>query len=1470
MPKDQPDFYPLSPMQEGILFHVMENPGTDMYLDQVGYPIAGSLDVAAFEKAWLYVIDRHAALRTSFLTPKNTPPIQVVHQKSAIAVKTLDWRQMSPAQQEEELAAFLASDRAASFDIGSGPLMRLTLIVRADSLFYFNWTWHHILMDGWSSSIVISEVTAAYQAYAKNEAPNFKPARPYREFIRWLTTRDLRGAEDYWRQLLSGANRARSFPLSDFEIETEGGHLQGDGAIRLTAEFTEKLDKYARSNRVTLNSVVQFAWAVLLGAYTNNDDVIFGSVVSGRPASLAGVEAMVGLFINTLPVRLKLTQSTNVMNAIRDLQSQQVRSREYDYTPLVKIQKCSDVPAGSALFDTIIAFENFAGGVTPPQRAEGNQLTIAANRNSDHVNYPVSVVVVPGAELIIHICYDASRFSRSFVDRLLSHFQVLLQTVASSKGGTVKDLSLHGEPELQPRRSWLNHPDQGESQVHVSQMILAAAEGRPSAVAWVSGGKRISYGQLAKDCLHLAGRLRAAGAGPSSSVGVHLHRVEDRVLAILALLVFGAPLREEVRPTGNGSSEKDSEPDIWIVDTPGGGLRTLKPCINLRTLDSPEGDLGDWASLPLDPQALVCSSPLPQRKPITSQLICQRIGFLQSNIGLNQNDVVLHRCSSSFDLFVKEVLWPLTRGAQVVLCEDADLRQVRQRVVEDRVTVLTGPESELAFWLDPEQLGSDSDRPVRMMLCTGEPLSKAAARKLSGPHAIEVWVGFTPPETATEAALEVYSSGVRRRVSTTVDLQLLDKWHRLVPADVPGDVYIVASGNAPSFSGDSHDSIPLQHPLLAGSEQLQPTGDVGAIREDGSLRLLDGPGRCWIDGIAIDLPAIEAILLKHGAVVDCAVRAVTDDQHRRRLVAFCAFQEPAAAAKVERQIRETLAPEKLPAIVPVMRIPRLRDGSVDESELAYVPIVSTTLAREVAAQLRTDPACASLATLHLQDVQMQKAELVGAGTLTPEMIPGITPGAREALLHLPSFCRVRAAAAASPDSRIEVEVWLPAANWNGKLRGLGNGGFAGEIDYLSLAFALSEGYAAAATDTGHTGSQLEAAWALGHREKVADFGYRGIHEMTLTAKAVAEAYYRHRVAHSYFVGCSDGGREGLMEAQRFPSDYNGILAGAPANNWVHMFTNALNTLQSFARNPATYIPSSKLPAISNAVIKACDANDGVADGILEDPRQCHFDPTVLLCTGTETDACLTSFQVQGLRSLYAGTRDSNGNAIFPGYVPGGEEGPGGWAAWITGSTSGHSLMGAFTQGYFTDMVYENPSLDLGTLDVNQALRAAEEKTGAQLDAINPDLEAFLASGGKLILYHGWSDPAISPLNTINYFKAMQTAIGEQKQQASVRLFMVPGMQHCTGGRGADSFGQSSLHSSAEPDGPDSDITLALEQWVEQSKAPEQVNATKYVDEGAAKQASYTRPICAYPRVARLKEGGDAKHPAGYACVSPSR
>lgn len=963
MPKDQPDFYPLSPMQEGILFHVMENPGTDMYLDQVGYPIAGSLDVAAFEKAWLYVIDRHAALRTSFLTPKNTPPIQVVHQKSAIAVKTLDWRQMSPAQQEEELAAFLASDRAASFDIGSGPLMRLTLIVRADSLFYFNWTWHHILMDGWSSSIVISEVTAAYQAYAKNEAPNFKPARPYREFIRWLTTRDLRGAEDYWRQLLSGANRARSFPLSDFEIETEGGHLQGDGAIRLTAEFTEKLDKYARSNRVTLNSVVQFAWAVLLGAYTNNDDVIFGSVVSGRPASLAGVEAMVGLFINTLPVRLKLTQSTNVMNAIRDLQSQQVRSREYDYTPLVKIQKCSDVPAGSALFDTIIAFENFAGGVTPPQRAEGNQLTIAANRNSDHVNYPVSVVVVPGAELIIHICYDASRFSRSFVDRLLSHFQVLLQTVASSKGGTVKDLSLHGEPELQPRRSWLNHPDQGESQVHVSQMILAAAEGRPSAVAWVSGGKRISYGQLAKDCLHLAGRLRAAGAGPSSSVGVHLHRVEDRVLAILALLVFGAPLREEVRPTGNGSSEKDSEPDIWIVDTPGGGLRTLKPCINLRTLDSPEGDLGDWASLPLDPQALVCSSPLPQRKPITSQLICQRIGFLQSNIGLNQNDVVLHRCSSSFDLFVKEVLWPLTRGAQVVLCEDADLRQVRQRVVEDRVTVLTGPESELAFWLDPEQLGSDSDRPVRMMLCTGEPLSKAAARKLSGPHAIEVWVGFTPPETATEAALEVYSSGVRRRVSTTVDLQLLDKWHRLVPADVPGDVYIVASGNAPSFSGDSHDSIPLQHPLLAGSEQLQPTGDVGAIREDGSLRLLDGPGRCWIDGIAIDLPAIEAILLKHGAVVDCAVRAVTDDQHRRRLVAFCAFQEPAAAAKVERQIRETLAPEKLPAIVPVMRIPRLRDGSVDESELAYVPIVSTTLAREVAAQLRTDPAVVDAAVV---------------------------------------------------------------------------------------------------------------------------------------------------------------------------------------------------------------------------------------------------------------------------------------------------------------------------------------------------------------------------------------------------------------------------------------------------------------------------------------------------------------------------
>src|SRR5467141_2419624 len=443
---------------------------------------------------------------------------------------------------------------------------------------------------------------------------------------------------------------------------------------------------------------------------------------------------------------------------------------------------------------------------------------------------------------------------------------------------------------------------------------------------------------------------------------------------------------------------------------------------------------------------------------------------------------------------------------------------------------------------------------------------------------------------------------------------------------------------------------------------------------------------------------------------------------------------------------------------------------------------------------KTAPAaqnCERLAQLELPGAKIGSAQTIAAGAFPPP--PNATPwmaGSADFYKTLAAFCRVVAEANPSADSSIKIEVWMPVEGWNGKLQGQGNGGFAGEIGYFGLGLMLQKGYVAVGTDTGHSAGGTDASWALGHPEKVTDYGYRGIHEMTRIAKAVIQAFYGKSPQHSYFGGCSNGGRQALMEAQRFPEDYDGILAGAPANFFTHLLTKALADAQATTLNPASYIPSSKLPALARAVNAACDAQDGVTDGILNDPRQCPFDPGTMLCKEGDSEKCLTSAQITALKKLYQGPQDTKGQKIFPGYLAGAEEGPGGWSTWITGAAPGKSLLFAFSGGYFSNMVYEKADWNYKDASVDQAMKAADEKTAQVLNATETNLAAFKARGGKLILYHGWNDPAISALNTINYYNDVASKMGGAETEAFARLYMVPGMQHCGGGTGPDSFGQA--------------------------------------------------------------------------------
>ncbi len=497
--------------------------------------------------------------------------------------------------------------------------------------------------------------------------------------------------------------------------------------------------------------------------------------------------------------------------------------------------------------------------------------------------------------------------------------------------------------------------------------------------------------------------------------------------------------------------------------------------------------------------------------------------------------------------------------------------------------------------------------------------------------------------------------------------------------------------------------------------------------------------------------------------------------------------------------------------------------------------------------------CATLSKLSLPATSITRAESVPAGSFSPPT--------GKALNNLPAFCRVAGVIKPAADSEIQFEVWLPASGWNGKYQGMGNGGYAGSISYEQLGNAVAHNYATSSTDTGHHAGGTDASWALDHPEKITDFGYRAIHETAVKAKAIVHAFYGEAPKHSYFSSCSNGGRQALMEAQRYPEDYDGIIAGAPANYWTHLLANAAWDTLALTGEKDSYITPKKLPAIQAAALAACDAQDGVKDGVIENPASCHFDPAVLTCKGAESDSCLTPPQVSALKKLYAGGQTSHG-PLFPGYAPGGEAEPGGWAVWITGPSPDHSLMYAFGTQFFKNMVFDNANWDYHTFNTDRDTKAGDDKQSHNMNATDPDLSRFRARGGKLILYHGWSDAAIAPQNTINYYDSVQGKMGS-KTGDFVRLYMVPGMQHCGGGSGPNNFGQLAV----SPGESDPGMDAAMERWVEKGVAPGSIVAAKHKnDYDPSSPVVRTRPLCAYPLTAHYKGTGSTDDAANFVCA----
>ncbi len=478
------------------------------------------------------------------------------------------------------------------------------------------------------------------------------------------------------------------------------------------------------------------------------------------------------------------------------------------------------------------------------------------------------------------------------------------------------------------------------------------------------------------------------------------------------------------------------------------------------------------------------------------------------------------------------------------------------------------------------------------------------------------------------------------------------------------------------------------------------------------------------------------------------------------------------------------------------------------------------------ARLRAE-SCESLSKLSSPTVSITRAKTIDAGTFTPSGSTDKFPG-------LPAFCSVSATLKPTSDSDIQIEVWLPTSNWNGKFLAIGSGGWGGSINYDGMADALRRGYATSSTNDGH--SSPGASFVVGHPEKFIDFAYRAEHEMTVEAKQLIKEFYGREARYAYWNGCSGGGREGLLQAYRYPDEFDGIIAGDPANVRRNAWALWL-AVQTF-KDPADYIQPDKYPMIHRAVLDACDANDGLKDGLIESPETCHVDFKKLECKSADGFDCLTPRQVQTAQTMISPATTASGKVLFPRLEPGTELR---WARLAGGPQPADLFLDQFRY-----VVYHDPNWDWRTFDLERDAAMANA-ANKDVDDLDPHLASFAKHGGKLLLYHGWADQQVAPGSTVEFYQSAAALSGDPAQASNwIRLFMAPGMAHCSGGEGPDTF----------------DTISAIEHWAEQGQAPAQIVAAHH---NAAREVDRTRPLCPYPQVARYKGTGSIDEASNFSC-----
>lgn len=948
------DVYPLSPAQQGMLFHHLYNPDSAAYFEQISWTLRGDLNLDVLRRAWLKTIERHPALRTAFVWEGLEDPIQVVCDEMQLEMEVLDWRAMQKKEQQTRLPEYLRKDRERRFDLKHVPL-RLALIQLDEETHQLIWSYHHILLDGWAVMQVLREVFTVYDAYSRGLEPALAPSRPFGEYIGWLQHQDLSEAETFWRRTLSGVQGATSFGLDKVQGDLNGREEFESKSINLSAAITTDLQTLARRHWLTMSALIQGAWALLLSRYSGRQDVVFGTVVSGRPPDLTGAESMVGLFINTLPTRMRVEPGAEAIEWLQNLQAWQAEARRYEHSPLALVQTWSGIERGTPLFESIVAFENYAVGHESllEQNAE---FKIANVEVVERVNYPLFLVVGPGTELHFSLHYDARRFGAETIERLLNQLKTLLEGLAANPRQRLGELSLLTPAEERRMLIDWNATEAAYPRgMTVAQLFEEQAARTPDAVAAVFEGDRLSYRELNRRANQLAHFLRKQGVGPETLVGLCGDRSLEMVVGLLGVLKAGgaytpldptypadrlAYMLRDARLSALLTQQTLSESLPPEASMPRVCLDTDWPLIaNEQT--------GNPAPLAADENLAYViytsgSTGAPKGVQLPHRSLVNLLYDMQRRLEFNNEDNFAAVTSISFDIAGLEIFLPLITGATVEIVSrivSADGKRLAERLAASGASVLQATPTTWQLLLEAGWVNSAGVK----SLCGGEAFPRGLATKLlegEGP----VWNLYGPTETTIWSTAWQFQSRnevitIGRPIANT-QIYIVDINFRPSPVGVPGELFIGGDGVGRGYWGRADATAERFVPNPFGrspDDRLYRTGDVARYLPGGEIEFLGRVDhQVKVRGHRIELGEIENALGQHASVRRSAVVVREDEPGEKRIVAYYSITggEATGSEELREHLQSRLPAYMIPnAFVGLAEFPLTPNGKIARKSL---------------------------------------------------------------------------------------------------------------------------------------------------------------------------------------------------------------------------------------------------------------------------------------------------------------------------------------------------------------------------------------------------------------------------------------------------------------------------------------------------------------------------------------------------------